>query len=82
MLAVAVQLAADALATDRCGIDCRARWRSELEPEPEASAGAASMSTAQLADTTDLMLITKPLFSRDERGEDRQKNLATHLQDS
>jgi hypothetical protein len=62
MLAVAVQLPAAVLTNDRCSVTGPAPSRSELEPEPEASTGAASMSNAQVADPTDLILTTKPPF--------------------
>jgi hypothetical protein len=76
MLAVAVQLPAAVLTTDRCSVTGPAPSPRELEPEPQASAGAASMSTAQVADPTDLILTTKPPFcSPDEPGEDRQETL-------
>jgi len=60
MLAVAVQLPAGVLTSDRSGVAAGAPSGSELEPEPEASAGAASTSTAQVAVPTDLILTTKP----------------------
>jgi hypothetical protein len=61
MLAVAVQLPAAVLTNECSGVAVRAPTLGELEFE--ASAGAASARNAQLADATDLMLITKPLFS-------------------
>jgi hypothetical protein len=61
MLAVAVQLPAAVVAVESCGVADRAPTRSGLELE--ASAGAASASNAQVADTTDLILTTKPLSS-------------------
>jgi hypothetical protein len=61
MLAVAVQLPASVLTSDRWGVGGRAPSRSELEPEPEANAGTVSASNTQIADAKDLMLTTKPL---------------------
>src|SRR6266542_3781319 len=58
MLAVAVQLPAAVLRNARSGVADRAPTWTELEPE--ASAGTASVRSAQLADATDLMLMTKP----------------------
>jgi len=47
-----------------------------VELEPDASAGIASVSSAQIADAADFMLIRKPLSPRfDERKQDRRQTL-------
>jgi hypothetical protein len=62
MLAVAVQLPAVVVAVESC----------VAGRELEANAGAASASNAQVADATDLMLMTKPPPRLNERGETRR----------
>src|ERR671918_959817 len=71
MLAVAVQLPAAVLATDRFAATGRAPSRSELEPEPKPSAGTASASSTQVAGATGLKLTTNVPSRLDERGEDK-----------
>jgi hypothetical protein len=75
MLAVAVQLPDGVLGNDPCGVTRGAPANSELEPAPEASARAATASTAQVADPTDLILTKETPSRLDERDEDTQQTL-------
>jgi hypothetical protein len=61
MLAVAAQLPAAVVAD--ASRDVTGRAPPPGAPDPEASGEAASVRTAQLADATNLMRMTNPLFS-------------------